>query len=207
MYSYVKGQIAEINTDGLVIETNGIGYDIQMGNTLINQLGAIGEEVKCYVYFHITQDRQQLFGFPSKEYKQLFEKLITVSGVGPKAGLALLEEFRPTDLALTIVREDSDLIVKRMKGKGVGKKTAERIILELKDKFKHIDAGAEDDYESIEEDHAIDQNSMSMKDDVIQGLIFLGYNLNDAKRMVNQSFDPSLEIEDNLKLALKVASK
>lgn len=207
MYSYIKGQITEINTDGLVIEANGIGYDIQMGNTLINQLGAIGEEVKCYVYFHITQDRQQLFGFPSKEYKQLFEKLITVSGVGPKAGLALLEEFRPTDLALTIVREDSDLIVKRMKGKGVGKKTAERLILELKDKFKHIDVRTETISENKDQDYVTEDSSMTMKDDVIQGLLFLGYNLNDAKRMVNQSFDPSLEIEDNLKLALKVANK
>lgn len=207
MYSYIKGQITEINTDGLVIEANGIGYDIQMGNTLINQLGAIGEEVKCYVYFHITQDRQQLFGFPSKEYKQLFEKLITVSGVGPKAGLALLEEFRPTDLALTIVREDSNLIVKRMKGKGVGKKTAERIILELKDKFKHIDVRTETISENKDQDYVTEDSSMTMKDDVIQGLLFLGYNLNDAKRMVNQSFDPSLEIEDNLKLALKVAHK
>lgn len=206
MYSYIKGQIAEINTEGLVIEANGIGYDIQMGNILINQLGAIGQEVKCYVYFHITQDKQQLFGFPTKEYKQLFEKLITVSGVGPKAGLALLEEFRPTDLALTIVREASDLIVKRMKGKGVGKKTAERIILELKDKFKHIDAGVNEVAETSEQDLANNQSSMTMKDDVIQGLLFLGYNLNDAKRMVNQSFDPSLEIEDNLKLALKIAN-
>lgn len=206
MYSYIKGQITEINTDGLVIETNGIGYDIQMGNILINQLGAIGQDVKCYVYFHITQDKQQLFGFPTKEYKQLFEKLITVSGVGPKAGLALLEEFRPTDLALAIVREESDLIVKRMKGKGVGKKTAERIILELKDKFKHIDAGADETAESSEQDFADNQSSMTMKDDVIQGLLFLGYNLNDAKRMVNQSFDPSLEIEDNLKLSLKAVN-
>ena len=208
MYSYIRGKLVERDMESVVIEAGGVGYYIGMGPSLSSKLGELNTETLCYVYFHITQDNQQLFGFPTREYKQLFEKLLTVSGVGPKAGIALLEVYEPSDLALSIVREDSAGIVKNMRGKGVGKKTAERIIFELKDKFKDLSLSLSPVDEEIEEVFVLSKTAddNNLKNDVLEGLLFLGYQANEAKSLINKSFDSSLDLEDNLKNALKLAN-
>ncbi len=206
MYSYIKGEFVDRSEKAVVIEAAGVGYYIEMGRNLSNKLGELGSEVTCYVHYNIGQYDQRLFGFPGKEYKELFELLITVSGVGPKAAISLTDEFDPSELALLIVREDVNTIVNRMKGKGFGKKSAERVILELKDKFKDINF---DDVEEIETVKVIDNDNAysDIKNDLLQGLSFLGYRTDEAKQMINANFDAALDMETNLKNIIKTANK
>lgn len=204
MYSYIRGKLVDRTDEAVVVDANGVGYYINIGPDLSRKLGNIGDEITCYVYLNISRDNQELFGFPGKEYKRLFTQLIKISGVGPKAGLRLLEEFEPSELALLIVKEDSKTITKRMKGKGVGKKTAERIILELKDKFKDLNL---EEVEEVHPDVSVqeDPQDKDAKEDILTGLLFLGYRESEAKDLIKRSYNSDLDLESNLKNAIKIA--
>lgn len=131
MYSYIKGKIADVGDGCVVIENNGIGYECLVSGNTFAKCGEAGKEVKLYTYFRAGEDGIWLFGFADAEEKNMFLKLITVSGVGPKAALTILSGMSLNDLAVCIATEDSKALTKI---KGIGKKTAERIILELKEK-------------------------------------------------------------------------
>lgn len=131
MYSYIKGKIAAAGDGYVVIDNNGIGYECLVSGNTFHKCGEVGREVKLYTYFRAGEDGVWLFGFSDIEEKNMFLKLITVSGVGPKAALTVLSGMSLNDLAVCIATEDSKALTKV---KGIGKKTAERIILELKEK-------------------------------------------------------------------------
>ncbi len=206
MFSYFKGFLTERDESGIVVECNGVGYAIQMGPMLAGKMGEMGEEVCCYTHFHLTQDNQQLFGFPDKESRQLFRLLITVNGIGPKAALAVLEVYTPAAFAIHVMHND---VKKLQEVKGLGKKSAERIILELRDKLQKSSWGEEAKAFLEEKPVASDEASgaSSDKQDILEGLAYLGYQPAEAKRLLEQSYDPENSLEDNLKAALAFGRK
>ena len=136
MYAYIKGTFVSARGDNIVIENNGIGYKIYMPLMLQGRIGHIGDEVCVYTYHYVREDLIALYGFPEPEDQDMFELLLTVSGVGPKSAIGVVEVLRPSELAVAVLQGD---IKKICSVKGLGKKSAERIVLELKDKLKGFD--------------------------------------------------------------------
>ena len=132
MIYYVKGILTEYTEDGVVIEAGGIGYQITVPVSLMAELPQPGEEVRLYTYYQVTEDARKLFGFASREERSLFTQIIKVSGIGPKLAVSLLGTLTPEELQLAVVSGDVKAIAK---APGMGKKTAEKLILELKDKI------------------------------------------------------------------------
>ena len=132
MYAYIRGILEEVDNQRVVVEANGVGYLIFVPNSVLHRLPPAGERIRLFTYFHLREDTQELYGFLEQEEKRFFEKLITVSGVGPKAALGMLSAFSARQLATAIVTGDRKLLCT---APGIGKKTAERILLELKDKI------------------------------------------------------------------------
>lgn len=204
MYYYFKGVLTEKLENAIVIECNGVGYELQIGPVLASKVGSIGSEVKVYSHFYIGQDRQELFAFPDMDYKRLFELLITVNGIGPKAALAVLEAFTPEAFAVHVMNNDSKALTA---AKGIGKKSAERIIFDLQDKVKKTGWMEERELEAQTEVSSIDELGNKDKLDIIEGLIFLGYQNHEAKQLVNKTFDSNLSVEENLKNAMQSVKK
>jgi len=136
VYSFISGRVAEAREGTVVIENNGIGYELLVSNNTLTKCSETGKSVQLYTYMKVSDDGVALYGFASAEEKSMFLKLTTVSGVGPKVALAVLSGLSLNDLGLAIVTNDTAALTRV---KGVGKKTAERIILELKEK---VDASA-----------------------------------------------------------------
>lgn len=132
MYAYISGLLEEIDSNHVVIETNGIGYRIFVPGLILQRLPSRGSRIKLFTYLHLREDCQDLYGFLEKEERRFFEKLITVSGVGPKVALGMLSTLSASQLAFAIISGDRKTLCK---APGIGKKTAERIILELQDKI------------------------------------------------------------------------
>lgn len=196
MYSYIKGKLEETYTDHVVIENNGIGYEIFMPDRCIPELGSRGEEVKVYTYLHVREDAMLLFGFATREEQELFRQLIGVSGIGPRGGLAILSVLSADDLRFAVLAEDDKKIAK---APGIGKKTAQRLIIELKDKI--------DISEDIL-DGAVDpgplQAALPARDEAIQALEALGYSRSDAYTVVSRiPVSEESDTEEILKQALK----
>ncbi len=131
MFAFINGKIAEAGEGYLVLENNGIGYELTVSSYTLQKYAKVGAEAKLHTYLQVREDGLSLYGFSSKEEKNMFEKLISVSGVGCKAAIAVMSGISVSDLALCIATGDAK---KLTSVKGVGKKTAERIILELKEK-------------------------------------------------------------------------
>ena len=135
MYSYIKGTLEEVSEDLIVVENNGIGYNIRISARMLDALPARGEQVKIYTYLYVKEDAFSLFGFPSRDELEMFKLLINVSGIGPKGGLAVLSVLSANDLRFAIVAEDAKTI---SKAPGIGSKTAKRLIIELMGKHSNI---------------------------------------------------------------------
>lgn len=198
MYAYIKGILAEVNTDSIVIENQGIGYQLYVSLQALEELPAIGMEVKVYTYLHVREDAMVLFGFPDREDLKMFQMLLTVSGVGPKGALGILSALSGDDLRFAILSGDSKAIAK---APGIGAKTAQRVILELKDKVS-----LEDAFET-KTAHIAGGNVMvngTVKNEAIQALVALGYSSSEAMKAVSQvEISQEHKVEDVLKLALK----
>ncbi len=198
MYAYIKGILAEVNTDSIVIENQGIGYQLYVSLQALEELPAIGMEVKVYTYLHVREDAMVLFGFPDREDLKMFQMLLTVSGVGPKGALGILSALSGDDLRFAILSGDSKAI---SKAPGIGAKTAQRVILELKDKVS-----LEDAFET-KTAHIAGGNvtvNGTVKNEAIQALVALGYSSSEAMKAVSQvEISQEHKVEDVLKLALK----
>ena len=198
MYAYIKGILAEVNTDSIVIENQGIGYQLYVSLQALEELPAIGMEVKVYTYLHVREDAMVLFGFPDREDLKMFQMLLTVSGVGPKGALGILSALSGDDLRFAILSGDSKAIAK---APGIGAKTAQRVILELKDKVS-----LEDAFET-KTAHIAGGNvtvNGTVTNEAIQALVALGYSSSEAMKAVSQvEISQEHKVEDVLKLALK----
>ena len=168
MISCLKGELFQKMPEKATLLVNGVGYEVFLSSASIEKLPQLGEEIFLYTYTHVREDALHLFGFADTDEKQMFLLLINVSGVGPKLALAILSGIRPADLARAIATKD----IARLTGlSGVGKKTAERLCLDLKDKVGVIAGTAEE----IPDFGAASQVEGGKEKDVISALVNLGY--------------------------------
>ena len=199
MYSYIKGELAEINTDHIVIDVNGIGYMIYISSQALDYLPAIGETIKVHTYLYMREDAMILYGFLTKDELEIFKVLIAVSGICPKGGLAILATLSADDLRVAVLSGDSKAIAK---APGVGSKTAQRVIIDLKDKLSLEDA-FEKKLEHENEKINIASNSQ-VKNDAVMALNALGYSSSESLKAVSKvEITEEIDVEDVLKAALK----
>lgn len=177
MISFLVGTIEEKYENTLVLDVNGVGYELQVSNSSLAALPSNNETCKIYTYLHVKEDGVALYGFATQEEKGIFMKLITVSGVGPKMAVAILSGMKLSDLIVAISREDVSILSKI---KGLGKKTAERICLELKDKISVTGYGTDLFNYKENLDNFYDENALN---DAVETLINLGVNKNEAYRL------------------------
>ena len=197
MYAYIKGDLEEKSNGFVVIENNGIGYKIFMSNTAIGRLGDLHLKVKVYTYYQVREDNISLYGFNTKEDLRMFELLISVSGVGSKTAINMLSNIEASTFAVAVVSND---IKKISSLKGIGNKTAQRLVLELKDKLK-----AEKELTNIEEvNEAIECEEISS--DAQDALQILGYNRKDIENALKKIDTKNLGTEEIIKQALKILS-
>ena len=200
MYSYIKGTLVELGNDRIVVENHGIGYNIRIPQSILSSLPGTGQEVKIYTYTYIREGAMLLYGFLTKDDLQVFRLLIAVSGIGPKGALAVLSVLSPDDLRFAVLAEDDKAIAK---APGIGKKSAQRLIIELKDKLSLEDAFAwkgETASEEIKAPAAV----QTVKQEAVEALVALGYSATEAMKAVNGT-EPTEEstVEEVLKAALK----
>lgn len=198
MFAYIKGNLEVKSTNYVVIENGGIGYKIFMSNKSIGTIGNIGDNVKVYTHYHVREDNISLFGFNSDEELRMFEILINVSGVGAKSALTMLSDITPSSFAIAVINDD---ITRLTKIPGIGKKTAQRLILELKDKLKKEDISGE----QIELDE--DEKDENINQDAITALQVLGYSKKEAETVLKKIDTQKLSIEEILKQALKILGR
>lgn len=178
MLGFIKGILRDKDYDNITVECGGVGFNIMVTNSCMANLPGLDEEVKIYTYLHVREDEMSLYGFESPEEKRLFLQLITVSGVGSKTAIGILSAERMSAIINSIINEDTSVIANC---KGIGKKTAERIILELKDKIKPFDYIIPNDnlFDAMQE------NSKALEDALIV-LTSLGLSKNDATKKAKE---------------------
>lgn len=196
MIAFIKGTVADITADSVILENQGMGYRIFTTSTVLARISA-GSEVKFHTYMNVREDAMQLYGFLTKDDLSVFKLLITVSGIGPKGGLAVLSVMTGNDLRYAVMAGDSKAI---SKAPGIGAKTAQKVILELKDKLKIEDAFQ---MPEIEEISSVDGHAELINEAVL-ALSALGYSQTDAMKAVRQcEITEHTAVEDLLKSALK----
>lgn len=199
MFAYIKGSLEIKGTDYVVIEVSGVGYKIFMPSTTINKLGEIGNVVKVHTHYHVREDEISLYGFASLEELRMFELLISVSGVGAKSANTILANITPSNFALAVITNNVKELTKLP---GIGAKSAQRIILELKDKLKTEEAMATSDFEL--------QEAISSESDVheaISALQVLGYPVKEATKAVASFDSTNMSVEEIIKKALLYFAK
>ena len=199
MISYISGTLAEVDTDHIVVESGGVGFEILTYASVIEHLPNLGSEVKIVTYMDVKEDDIRLFGFLSVQERKLFRQLITVSGVGPKGALSILNELGPDSLVAAIIASDSKSI---SKANGIGAKTAQKVCLELKDKVSLEGTIYEKYADSTGFDEASDSGVMG---EAIEALCALGYSRSDAMQAVRKIEDAaSLKAETIVSKALRL---
>ena len=197
MFAYIKGVLETKQNNFVVIDVQGVGYKIFMPSNSIEKLGELGEITKVYTYYYVREDNISLYGFSSNEELRMFELLISVSGVGAKSAIAMLSDITPSEFAISVITND---IARLTKISGVGKKTAERIILELKDKLKTEQAlEAKDEIKIVIKDD-------SKLQEAISALQVLGYNKREIEKVFEKINIQNLELEEIIKQSLKYLS-
>lgn len=176
MYAYIKGTVAVRHLDSLVVDHQGIGYRLMSSPGLLNRFPAVGETVTVHTYLYVREDQMALYGFPDAEDLQMFELLLTVSGIGPKVASTIVGTLSPSQFALAVISGDVKALVQV---KGIGRKGAERLILELKDKLKGVDLPEQDTVGALAGDA-----SGAAGNDAISALVVLGYSGTEAARAV-----------------------
>ncbi len=204
MIGYIKGTIDSIFENYVWLDNNGVGYEIFVPASELDRMPHAGEEVRLYTYLHVREDAMQLYGFLTRDACDFFKMLITVSGVGPKAGLSILSTLDVDALRFAILAEDSKAIAK---SPGIGKKTAEKVVLELRDKIDSDDFLSPDGVAapgSAGGAVTADTSSDAARD-AIEALVALGYSSSDAMRAVKSvvALNADADTESILKNALK----
>ena len=201
MYAYIKGELAEKNIDSIVVEAAGVGYLIYIPTQYFDMLPDEGEDVKIYTYLCVREDAMILYGFLSKDDLEIFKLLITVSGIGPKGGLSVLSAMSADELRMAVISQDAKAIAK---APGVGTKTAQRIILELKDKISLEDTAMMREVNQVPQGSMLTGKSQAQTE-AVEALTALGYSPSEALRAVKAVLQetPDLDVEALLKAALK----
>lgn len=199
MITYIRGELVAVEEDKAIVDVNGVGYGIFMPGTAMNYLPPIGEEVKLHTYMNVREDAMQLFGFLTRDDLKVFKLVIGVSGIGPKGGLSILSKLSPDELRFAVMANDAKAI---SAAPGIGKKTAEKLIIELKDKLSIedvLDKGTDDSVASVSTGAANGAQA-----EAIQALVALGYSNTEAVKAVKKvQIDETTSVEDVLKAALR----
>lgn len=190
MIAYIKGILTVIEMNSIVVETNGIGYQILVHNRIFPNLPVLGEKVFIHTYFQITENEYRLFGFLDNNELKLFEKIITVSGMGTKAGLNILSGMEPSAFGRAIINQDEKVLTTIP---GIGKKSAARLIFELKDKL--------DDFIPV-----IAETTGVNVSELLEAMEVLGYKPHELMPLINELADTNqlqLDTSVNIKLILQ----
>ncbi|AGX43847.1 Holliday junction branch migration protein RuvA [Clostridium saccharobutylicum] len=194
MYEYIKGTYIGMNKDYIVVENNGIGYKIFTSGATMSSVPKCGEEIMLYLDQIVREDFLGLYGFESKEELEMFKLLLTISGVGPKAALSLLSISRVNNLKYAIMTGDEKHICR---GVGIGKKTAARIVLELKDKLKPDEL-----LDNVGEDGILDNENTMVLSEALSALIALGYSEKESETVL-KTVNKDDTVENIIKASLK----
>ncbi|HBM48368.1 MAG TPA: Holliday junction branch migration protein RuvA [Lachnoclostridium sp.] len=203
MFSYIKGTLEEYWEDTVVIESGGIGWNIHVPLSVLDRLPHVGEQMKVYTSFQVKEDSMTLYGFLSRQDLKMFNQLLGVNGIGPKAALGILSSLTPDDLRMAIIAEDAKAIAK---APGIGPKTAKRVILDLKDKISMDDvlplqfAGGQAEANVAAAASGVDGAGK----EAIEALVALGYSPTEATKAVRQvEIKEGMNAEAVLKASLK----
>lgn len=197
MYAHIKGEVEFKGNDFVVIEAGGIGYRIFTSFFTINSLGAPGTQAKLFTYLHVREDAMLLYGFLTQEELNMFELLLSVSGVGPKVAISVVSSIPSAKFSLAVVTDDVKTLTK---APGIGKKMAQRIILELKDKIKKEQL-VPDKLAGAQDFGAMGDNSRISE--AINALMVLGYSSDEASTVILNVYTEDMELEEIIKAALK----
>ena len=202
MIAYIKGTVQQQNEQGLVLDNNGIGYIIGMSASTLSRLPQKGEEAQVYTYMQVKEDDISLYGFVNQEELSLFRMLISISGIGPKVGMAVLGIMSPEQIMMAIADGDA---VAFSRVPGVGKKTAQRITLELQDKINSLmgagrssDSGLPSSFPS----GGMSALASSEKQDSVEALVSLGYGRSESLKAVLAVATEDMSVDQILRLAL-----
>ena len=206
MLAYIKGEIVDKQIGYIVIDVNGLWYKIYMSEIGMDNLGNIGQTVKVHTYYKVSEDDISIFGFCTKEELRMFELLIQVSGIGAKTAVTMLGCIEPSQFAIAVISNDINTL-KQIPG--IGPKSAQRIVLELKDKLKKEKQISELSNISLEQKTKVRQ--VIVKDDkveeAISALQVLGYQRKDIDKIIGQIDVDNLSLEEIIKQSLKLISK
>ena len=203
MIAYVNGILESIEDGLAIVDVGGVGMNVFISGSTMDRMPGIGEAVKLYTYTSVKEDSFTLYGFLSRDELSLFKMLISVNGIGPKGGLSILSVMTPDDLRFAIMAGDAGTI---SKAPGVGKKTAERITLELRDKIK----ATEDDMLRSSSAVTLDDltgEASSARDEAVAALVALGYNSSDAMKAVRKVLAENDSASGDTEILLKLALK
>ena len=194
MISYIKGTLVHRGNGVVVVEASGLGYEIFVSAATLSVLPEVGETVKIHTHMNVKEDGISLYGFSTAEELELFHRLISVTGVGPKGALGFLSQLKPQEIILAILSDDVKTL---SKAPGVGRKTAQRVILELKDKFKGLEI------EDIPKEEIFAPSS-DYEGEAVSALVVLGYSPQEAKNALRGAEG---SVEEMIKMGLKNLAK
>ena len=194
MFAYIKGSLEQKSNNYVVIDVGGIGYKIFMATKAIEALGEIGEVVKVHTHYYVREDNISLYGFNTNEELRMFELLLQVSGIGAKSAIAMLSEISPSSFVLAVISDDISQLVKIP---GIGKKTAARIVLELKDKLKTEEAITKT------EEVKLSITNEEETSEAIAALQVLGYTKREIEKALENIDTKNLQLEEIIKQGLK----
>lgn len=197
MISYIRGELAAVEKEKVIVDVGGVGYGIYMPGQAMGLLPQPGNEVKIHTYLNVREDAMQLFGFLTRDDLEVFKLVIGVSGIGPKGGLSILSQMTPDDLRFAVLSGDVKAI---SAAPGIGKKTAEKLIIELKDKLNIEDVLT---HAADSSAAAVPVNNGGIQSEAVQALVALGYGSTESLRAVKQVELDNPTVEDVLKEALK----
>lgn len=200
MIAFVRGIIEDLSEENVVVDVGGVGYNVKISAGTAALLTGLGEEVKLYTYTSVREDAFQLFGFLSRDELEIFKKLITVNGIGPKGGLSILSVMSADDIRFAVISGDAKMLAK---APGIGKKTAERVILDLKDKISLEDTFVHKEMLNTGAASGLKAENPA-SNEAVEALTALGYSASDALRAVKAvPIDEDTDVETILKQALK----
>lgn len=197
MFAYIKGKLTYKHNEYIVVEANGIGYKIYTALSTIEAVGPVGGEATVHTHLYVREDIMNLYGFATTEELGMFELLISVSGVGPKAAISVISSVSPSKFGLAVITDDTKTLTR---AQGIGSKMAQRIILELKDKIKKEQLGA---IAGGKEEKAVAGRENSRVSEAISALMVLGYTPLEASKAVSAVYSDDLDLEAVIKMALK----
>lgn len=192
MFAHISGIVAEKNVDSIVIDAGGIGFLLSVSAATLSSAPAVGEKFKLYTVFNVREDAMELCGFATREEKRMYERLRTVGGVGSKLALQVLSTLSVRDLSLALVTGDAGVLCRVP---GIGKKLAQRLVLELKDKV--------DDSQLASSSAAVQPKSSGMESEAIAALLALGFSAAEASKAVSAHAAEATSLDNLIYLSLK----